>query len=74
MITLEVRVNGSIIAAATIVQQGPCEDGRHLYNARTIQFPLDHKDETKVRDFSIKHQREDGAMALMAIVSKEMMK
>jgi hypothetical protein len=74
MISLEVRVNGSIIAAATVVNVGNCEDGRCLYGVRSIQFPVSHKDETIVRDFELKHRRDDGAMALISAVAGRMTK
>lgn len=75
MITLEVRVNGNIIATASVINTGTVlEDGRTVYDARTMQFPINHEEDAVVGRLQILHKRADGAMSLIQKVAKEMTK
>ena len=73
MISLEVRVNGSLIAAASVVNRGPLDNGCCEYEAQTVLFPTDNAGHPTTRSFRCEHKRADGAMKLMKQIVEEML-
>lgn len=73
MISVEVRVNGSLIAAASVVNRGALEGGLHEYEAQTMLFPANNDEPPVPGHFRLKHAREDGAMKLIRKVVERML-
>jgi hypothetical protein len=73
MISLEVRVNGMLIAAASLVNRGVLEGGMHDYEAQYTMFTVDNDGPPAIGHFRVEHARRDGAMKLIKAVVERML-
>lgn len=69
MLTFELRVNGSLIAATNIVNVGAAPISRYEY--QHVAFPIDGG-KPVVREGSIEHRRKDGAEVLVRKIMEAM--
>lgn len=67
MLTIEVRVNGSIISALTVLNRGPVPKklGWYFYEYQGISFPASHSGPPRLWNGSLIHDREKGAEVLL---------
>lgn len=72
MITVEVRINGSIISVMSAVNRGYTGSGTDecQYEYQTVRFPEDSKGAPRVHTGFIKHKRKDGAEELVTRIIK----
>lgn len=67
MISVEIRVNGSLISAVNAVNRGPLDSrGRCRYEYKGFAFPYDLSGATRSVHGFVEHVRSDGAEALVA--------
>jgi hypothetical protein len=63
MLTVEIRVNGSIVSALDAVNIGGI--GECQYRYRVVRFPVEHKQPLRTASGTISHKREDGIEVLV---------
>ena len=69
MLTFELRVNGSLIAATNIVNVGAAPISRYEY--QHVSFPI-NDGKPVVREGKIEHKRSDGAEVLVRKIMEAM--
>ena len=72
MISVEIRVNGSLIATAGVVNRGPAGVLQE-YEVQSVLMPLDNRGPADSRHFKVHHNRDDGALSLIHNVIERMM-
>jgi len=65
MLTVELRVNGSLITAIDIVNRTPGTLAEDEYSWRCVRFPLRQTESAVVQSGTVKHVRSEGAEVLV---------
>lgn len=68
MLTIEIRINGSIICAITGINSAGIEECTYSYHA--VTFPIDFKDSPRLASGTVKHRRSHGIEKLASIICK----
>jgi hypothetical protein len=66
MLTIEIRINGSVISALTAINRGGIERCRYEYQGAT--FPIDNGGPVRPFQGFLEHTRSDGAEVLAALL------
>jgi hypothetical protein len=75
MLTVEIRINGSIIAAIEAVNRGPVTvGGIYRYEYQGFTFPIDNSGPAHAVHGFVEHRRSDGAAKLVALLSEAVSK
>lgn len=70
MLSVEIRVNGSLIAAFAAINRGAVDStGRYRYEYQGVRFPVDFGPPVATNGF-IEHMRQDGAEVLVAALCR----
>lgn len=72
MISVEIRVNGGLIAVASVVNRGAA-GVLHEYEVQSVLMPLNNAGPADSRHFTVQHDRMDGALSLIHNVIERMM-
>lgn len=66
MLTVEIRINGSIINVCNVINEGTSDvNGNHNYTYQGTKFDVDVRKPPVIFGGAIKHKRSDGAEALV---------
>lgn len=71
MITVEIRVNGSLIAAANVSNTGEMKGQHYLYDVQAAEWPL-RGNGPITHSSQLYHERSAGAIVLIQEVLKSM--
>lgn len=66
MLTIEMRVNGSVVSAITAINRGHEKPGVCRYEYQAVAFPMDNTGLPHVQHGEILHKRDDGIELLTA--------
>ena len=70
MLTVEIRINGSIITAATVHNTGEVVAGKSHYEYQCVRFPADCRGPAETTHGFFNHKRSEGAEALVSTLMK----
>ena len=80
MISVEIRINGGLVAAARVATRGKVgvspygpASGLHEYEVQSVMMPLNNSGPADSRHFTVQHDRDDGALSLIHQVIERMM-
>lgn len=65
MLSVEIRVNGTIITAVTAVNRGLTAQEKTSYEVQGVRFPANCSGPPKAFHAFVKHKRSDGAESLV---------
>lgn len=70
MLTIEIRVNGSIVTAMSAINTAAMDGDRYIYDCNGVTFNMDEKIPPRVWHSTVKHKRSDGINKLAAVLMK----
>ena len=67
MLTVEIRVNGSIVSAISAINTGASTGlGKYRYEYQSASFPMNNNGPCKISNGFVDHKRLDGIEALVS--------